>query len=79
MQNILLSLQQFNLLTAFKIAFLIMVGLYSLFAIMLYNQIQALSKIIFFPSQTSKTMIKLFSAIYIFLIVSLFFITLVIV
>jgi hypothetical protein len=65
--------------TLFKGILLLIIALYFIFAFMLYNQVQALSKVVFFPAKNAGTLIKLFAIFYVLAIISLFFITLVIV
>ena len=45
--------QTLSLQTGFKIVFLILIAFYSIFAIMLYNQVQALGRVVFFPSKAA--------------------------
>jgi hypothetical protein len=72
-------LQNFNLTLPFKIVLLVFITLYAIFAFMLFSKIRALDKIIFFPSSVHEFYLKEFAFFHLLAVVSLFFITLVIV
>ncbi len=77
--SFLTFIQTMSLKTGFKIILLIMIAVYFAFTLMLFNQVQALSRVVFFPSKTAALAIKLFTILYVLAVVSLFFLTLVIV
>ncbi len=56
-----------------------MIFLYAIFTFFVYYKIRALQRIVFFPPRSAASSLKLVSLIYFLFIVSLFFITLVIV
>lgn len=68
-----------NLSFLLKLMLLILIAIYAIFTFFVYNKIRALDRIIFFPHKSASNTIKLLSLIYFFLILSLFFLTLVIV
>jgi hypothetical protein len=77
--NIITLVQNLSLQTGFKITLLIMIAIYFAFTLMLFNQVQALGRVVFFPSKTAALFIRIFIIVYILAVVSLFFLTLVIV
>lgn len=62
-----------------KIALLTVIILYAIFCFMAYIKIRALEKIIIFPAKSKAASIHIFTFLYFLLIVSLFFLALVIV
>lgn len=62
-----------------RIALLILIGIYLLFAIMLSTKIRSLNKTVFLPPQSGEVILRLFSIFYVLLVLSLFIATLVIV
>ena len=77
--TVITYIQNFNILLFFKVIFLIFIGLYTIFAFMLYNKIRSLEKISFFPTALPDYFIKEAALLYFLLILSLFFAALVIV
>ena len=62
-----------------KIALLIMMGLYLIFTLMLSTKIRSLNKTVFLPAESGEVVIRIFAAIYLIVVLSLFIATLVIV
>ena len=71
--------QIFKLELLFKILLLIFIGLYAIFSIMLATKIRSLNKIVFLPPSTGAVFIQLIAILYVLAVISLFFVTLVIV
>ncbi|MBU3978955.1 hypothetical protein KJ980_04190 [Patescibacteria group bacterium] len=61
-----------------KGALLVLIAIYAIFTFFIYNKVRALNRIVFFPPRTTSNSIKLLSLIYFLIILSLFFLTLVI-
>lgn len=61
-----------------KGALLVLIAIYAIFTFFIYNKTRALNRIVFFPPRTTSNSIKLLSLIYFLIILSLFFLTLVI-
>lgn len=74
-----INLPNLNLLFLFKIVLLLLIAIYAIFTFFVYNKIRALNRIVFFPPRTASNSIKLLALLYFMLILSLFFLTLVIV
>lgn len=68
-----------NLSIFFKTILMVLIGIYTIFTFFVYNKIRALNRIVFFPPRTASNSIKLAAIIYFLLLLSLFFLTLVIV
>jgi len=62
-----------------KVALLVLIVLYALFTIMLATKIRSLDKTVFLPSESGEGIIKVFSILYVLVVLSLFIATLVIV
>jgi hypothetical protein len=77
--NPIINVQTINLIPFLKIALLIIIFLYAIFTYFVYNKVRALQRIVFFPPRSAGSSLKSVSFIYFLLIVSLFFIALVIV
>ena len=74
-----INISGLNLSFFLKIILLIIIAIYAIFTFFVYNKIRALDRIVFFPPRSASNSIKLASLIYFLLVVSLFFLTLVIV
>jgi hypothetical protein len=77
--QILTDLPALNFLQVSKIALLILIIIYAIFSFMIYVKIRALTRIVIFPSKTKSSSIPTLAFIYFLLVVSLFFLALVIV
>jgi len=77
--TVITFIQNINLLSLYKIVFLILIGLYAIFAFMLFNKIHSLEKITYFPNAIPDFFVKEAALFYFLLILSLFFVVLVIV
>jgi hypothetical protein len=75
----LINIENLNLLLLFKVVLLIFIGLYAVFTFMLYNKINSLERITYFPKAIPDFILKEAALFYFLLIVSLFFVVLVIV
>lgn len=62
-----------------KIALLVLIGLYGLFTIMLATKVRSFNKIVFLPPSSGATLIQFLTIFLALLLISLFFVTLVIV
>ncbi len=62
-----------------KIALLTLIGLYAIFSFMLSIKIRSFNKIVFLPPSSGAVFIQVFAYIYFFVVLSLFFLALVIV
>ena len=62
-----------------KIGLLILILLYTIFALMLGTKIRSLNRTIFLPVESGEVAIRIFAIIYFFAVLSLFIATLVIV
>jgi hypothetical protein len=77
-QKLITTLLSFNLAGFAKLVLLVLLVLYAIFSIMLANQVRALARTVFFPSRFVEILIQFFAILYILAVVSLFFLTLVI-
>lgn len=73
-----INIANLNLQFLLKITLLIVIAVYAIFAFFVYNKVRALNRIVFFPPRTASNFIKSLTLIYFFLVLSLFFVTLVI-
>jgi len=73
------NLSAFHLDPVLKIGFLILLGIYAIFAFMLINKIRSFNRIISLSAGTGHTFIQTFAYLFFILILSLFIATLVIV
>lgn len=73
------NIQSLHLQLVLKIIILIMILLYFIFSIIVYNNIRALNRIVFFPPRSAGIFLRSIALIYSLLALSLFLITLVIV
>ncbi len=73
-----INIPNLNLSFLLKIALLILIAIYAIFTFFIYNKVRALNRIVFFPPRTASNSIKSLTLIYFFIILSLFFLTLVI-
>ncbi len=78
MIDLLPAIQSLRLVLFIKIALLIILGLYAVFALMVFNQVRSFNKVIFLTSNKS-TILQLVTLVYLLACVSLFLLTLVIV
>ncbi|HEX8932213.1 MAG TPA: DUF5657 family protein [Patescibacteria group bacterium] len=62
-----------------KVMALILIGLYAIFALMLANKIRSFNKILFLPSNSGGGLMQLLALTLFLAVLSLFFVTLVIV
>lgn len=72
-------LQLFKPELIMKIFLLIFIGLFAVFAFMIFNQVRSFNRIVFFPSSRISGLLKMIALIYFLTVVSLFFLTLAIV
>ncbi len=75
-------IQLFGLANArliFKIGFLIIVGLFVIFSFMLLTKVRALNRVIFLPPEAGKIVLQILTVLYFLVVLSLFFLTIVIV
>lgn len=78
-QPLLINIQNLNFLIIFKIAILLVIIIYAIFTFFVYGKIRAMDRIVLFPPRTAASLLTTIALIYFIIIVSLFFITLVIV
>ena len=62
-----------------KIALLILLGLYTLFVLMLSVKVRSLNRTVFLPPESGEVIIRIFAIIYFLVVLSLFIATIVIV
>ena len=62
-----------------KIALLILMGLYLLFALMLATKIRSLNRTVFLPPESGEVILRVVAILYVLSVLSLFIVTLVIV
>jgi hypothetical protein len=77
--DIFSSFQNFHFEFFIKVTLLILIGLYAAFSFMLIAKIRSLNKIVFLPDSSKAPFIQKFATVYFILVLSLFFLTLVIV
>ena len=68
-----------SLFLLLKIGLLSLIFVFGVFTFFMYNKVRSLNRIVFFPPRTASNYIKSAALFYFLLILSLFFITLVIV
>jgi hypothetical protein len=73
------DLFKFGAVMSVKIGLLILILLYTIFALMLGTKIRSLNRTIFLPFESGEAAIRIFAILYFFAVLSLFIATLVIV
>lgn len=73
-----INIPNLNLSFLLKVVLLVLIAIYAIFTFFIYNKTRALNRIVFFPPRSASSSIKLLSLIYFLIILSLFFLTLVI-
>ena len=78
MIGVIAFIQHFDITFFIKVSLLIILGLYAIFAFMIFNQVRSFNRVIFLTSNKS-SILQLTTLIYFLACVSLFLLTLVIV
>lgn len=78
-QNTLINLQNMRPLLILKIVLLVIIGVYAIFTFQVFVKIRALKRIVVFTQGTPSNILQYLGLLYFLLVLSLFFLTLVIV
>ena len=71
-------LQQINIPLLIKITFLVLVGLYAIFSLMLANKIRSFNKILFLPPNGGESLMQAVSLIYAVIVIIFFLLVLIV-
>lgn len=71
-------LQQSSVYFAFKVIFLLIIGLYVIFCLMLTNKIRSFGKILFIPPQGGGNLMQRVTIIYSIIVIIFFFLVLIV-